>query len=218
MNLRSHRADTPKGRSTRRSRWLPSLALVTALSIETGCHDKTVAPPAVHQTAASSVPTPGVSVYPLDVALRDEDGVATALDLFRGHPVVVSMFYGSCPAACPLLVTRIKQLEESLPPDVRARTRVLLVSFDADRDTPEALRALARRHAVDPARWRFASASDDHARVLANALGISYRKGEGGMFSHDSVITVLDGEGRIVARTDDMEDAPTSLVAAVTQS
>lgn len=165
-----------------------------------------------HVAAARS----GASIYPLDVALRDQDGAAIGADVFRGHPVVVTMFYGSCPTACPLLVSHVKQVEASLPPEVRADTRVLLVSFDPDRDTPEVLRGLADAHHVDAARWRFAAASTDDARVLANALGINYAKREGGVFTHDSVITVLDRAGRIVTRSDDPRAPLAPLADAVT--
>jgi protein SCO1/2 len=97
----------------------------------------------------------------------------------------------------------VKEVEASLAPDVRARTRVLLVSFDPQHDTPEELAALADRHRVDRDRWRFAVGPDDEVRQLANALGVVYRKQPGGAFSHNSVIAALDGEGRIVARVDD---------------
>jgi protein SCO1/2 len=190
-----------------------------------GCRDgaqpeasvTSVASATVAAPAPSPLPSPSqsVSIYPLDVALRDQDGAAVGVDLFRGHPVIISMFFGSCPAACPLLVTHIKQIEASLAPEVRADLRVLLVSFDAERDTPDALRELARAHKVDPARWRFASATDEHARVLGNALGINFRRVEGGMFTHDSVITVLDGDGRVIVRTDDLAADPTPLELAI---
>jgi protein SCO1/2 len=137
-------------------------------------------------------------------------------DVFRGHPVIVTMFYGSCPAACPLLVS-YKQVEAALPSDVRANVRVLVVSFDAERDTPLALRELARAHHVDPSRWRFAAAAEDDARVLANALGIHYRKGEGGLFAHNSVLSILDGDGKIIARSDNPREELVRLAAAITR-
>jgi protein SCO1/2 len=152
----------------------------------------------------ASSPEVSISIYPLEVQLRDQNDAAIGVDVFRGHTVIVSMFFGSCPAACPLLVSHIARLEASLAPEVRSELRVLLVSFDAERDTPARLGELARAHKADPARWRLASATDEPARVLGNALGISFRKIEGGMFAHDSVITVLDGDGRIVARNDDL--------------
>lgn len=168
----------------------------------------------VTTTTAGQEPL-SASIYALEASLRDFDGRAIGLDAFRGHPVLVSMFYGSCPAACPLLVSHMKQIEASLAPSVRSDLRVLLVSFDAERDTPAALRGLASAHHVDTARWRLASAPDDTARAIANLLGIEYQKGEEGFFSHNSVISVLDRDGRIVARTDDPSADLTPLVAAV---
>ncbi|HEY8073098.1 MAG TPA: SCO family protein [Labilithrix sp.] len=151
---------------------------------------------------ASAPPPSGPSVYALSLSLRDASDQPIALDTFRGHPVLVSMFYGSCPSACPLIVAHMKEVESQLPPDVRARTRLLLVSFDAEHDTPDALARIAERHRVD-ARWKFAVGADDEVRQLANALGVVYRREQGGAFSHNSVITALDGDGRVVARVDD---------------
>jgi protein SCO1/2 len=176
-----------------------------ALAFAAACHDPTstttTSSAAGRETVVERTPSP--SIYPLELALRDQTGATIRPDAFRGHPVVVSMFYGSCPAACPLIVTHIKQIEASLPAEVRADTRVLLVSFDAERDDPAALSRLASAHRVDVARWRFAAAPEDDARQLANAIGVHYRNEGGGVFSHDSVIAVLDREGRIVASVDD---------------
>jgi cytochrome oxidase Cu insertion factor (SCO1/SenC/PrrC family) len=46
-------------------------------------------------------------------------------------------------AACPLLVAKVKALEAKLSAGARKDTRVLLVSFDPDRDTAEALGKLS---------------------------------------------------------------------------
>ena len=188
-----------------------AMLLAVAAAVATcGCTD--------HRTESKitrSSATTAPSIYPVGVALRDEYGAAIGVDVFRGRPVIVSMFYGSCPAACPMLVTHIKRIEASLPPAVRASTRVLLVSFDPERDTPEALRALADKHRVDASRWRLASGTDDGVRELANALGIRYRKGPGGVFAHDSVIAVLDEEGRGVARADELDADLDPLVDAI---
>jgi protein SCO1 len=200
----------------------PRRALLAALAIvattSAGCREHVRTDLPLPTNVAAAAPVAGPSIYPLDVALRDEQGAAIGADVFRGQPVIVSMFFGSCPAACPLLVTHIKQLEASLPAETRAQTRVLLVSFDADRDTPAALHALARAHHVDAARWRFASANDDQARVLGNALGINFRKEANGMFSHDSSIIVLDREGRIAAQREDRSEEVPLLGAAITTS
>lgn len=189
--------------------------LFAAALLLAACNEPSSTTTSTSAAAHARIQTPSTSIYPLKLVLRDQSGAAIGTDVFRGHPVVVSMFYGSCPAACPLIVAHVKEIEAQLPPDVRARTRVLLVSFDPERDTPEALRALAGAHRADLGRWRFAVGEDGEVRQLANALGVTYRRGEGGAISHNSVIAVLDAEGRIVARVDDPQAELDPLVAAV---
>ena len=162
--------------------------------------------------------TSSPSIYPLGLELRDQHGAQIGVDVFRGNPVIVSMFYGNCPTACPVIVAHVKQIEASLAPDVRAKTRVLLVSFDAEHDTPAELERIASRHRADAGRWRFAVGPDDEVRQLANALGITYRQFEGGFFTHNSVISVLDGDGHIVGSVDDPQADLAPLAAAVTRA
>ena len=145
---------------------------------------------------------PADSIYTLKMSLVDQDGRPATLDQFRGHPVLVTMFYGSCPQACPLLITKMKLFEQSLSPEARADLRVMLVSIDPQRDTPEALKQLARAHHVDETRWRFLRTSDDSVRELAAVLGIKYHRLNDGAFWHSSVIVVLDREGRIAGKTE----------------
>jgi protein SCO1/2 len=125
------------------------------------------------------------------------------------------MFYGSCPVACPLIVSHIKQIEAGLPDRARADLRVLLVSFDPAHDTPPVLAAIATARGVDTTRWSFATGSDDDVRQIAAVLHVTYRPLPTGGFAHDSVLTVLDREGRVLARTDDSEPDLAPLQAAI---
>ena len=158
--------------------------------------------------ALAAQPAPN-SIYRLHIPLIDQDGHAVALDQFRGHPVLVTMFYGSCPQACPLLVSKMKLLEQRLTPAARADLRVLLVSLDPERDTPAQLKALANAHGVDEARWRFTRTDDAHVRTLAAVLGVKYHRLNNGELWHSSVIVVLDREGQIAGRAEGLElDVP----------
>ena len=144
---------------------------------------------------------PGDSVYQLALPLADQAGKATTLDAQRGAPVVVTMFYGSCPHVCPMLISTIQRYERELPAAQRGRLRVLLVSLDPERDTPAKLTEIARRHGVDAARWTFARADARDVRRLAAALNIQYRQLPDGEFNHSTVITLLDADGRIRKQT-----------------
>lgn len=174
-------------------------------------------PPASEQATVEPVSPPSVtlaapgepSLYDAKLALVDARAARTQLDVGRGHPTLISMFYGSCSVACPALLGELKQIVEQSPPD----TRVVLVSFDAARDTPERLRELVATYRLDD-RWTLASATDRDARALAALLGIKYRRTASGEFFHNSVIVGVDGEGRPVARMTGLGD-PTPLVTAM---
>lgn len=154
------------------------------------------------------------SIYDLRIPLLDQDGTVKPLDVFRGHPVLVTMFYGSCASACPLLTLELKRIERELPEPTRSELRVLMVSFDAARDKPAVLARLMRERSMDLARWSLASATDDDARELAGVLNIKYRKLDNGEFFHSSAIVLLDSEGRPQARLDGLgKDAAPILTA-----
>lgn len=135
------------------------------------------------------------SIYQLSQTFVDQDGKKVSLDHYQGAPTIITMFFGTCPGACPLLISDIRKIEAALDPKVRGKVRVLLVSFDPDRDTPDLLTRLAASHRLDLSRWKLATASDPDARELAAVLGVKFRKLSDGNFNHNSVITVLDGGG-----------------------
>jgi protein SCO1/2 len=155
------------------------------------------------------------SIYDLEVSLSDENGVVRRLDAFRGHPVLITMFYGSCASACPMLTSDLKRIEQEIPEPARSDVRILMVSFDARRDTPSVLARLKRERAVDGARWTFASTPDDQARELAGVLGIRYRALDGGEFFHSSVIVLLDRQGRPLAKLDGLGGDAETIVSAL---
>jgi protein SCO1 len=183
------------------------------------CAHPESSPASVHQGLAAAAATPaqlpptalsaeaptevgGASIYDLVVPLRDDTGTVRLLETFRGHPVLITMFYGTCPVACPLLTSDLKRLERQVPEPLRSQVRILMVSFDPARDTPSALRAIKHERGLDDARWTLASAGDDEARELAGVLNIKYRKLDNGAFFHSSVIVLLDRQGRPRARVD----------------
>lgn len=189
------------------SRALGASLLLVGLSL-LGCAQKGAGP------APDVVDDPRApSLYDLPIKLTDQTGAAVRLDDFRGHPVLITMFYGECPHACPMLISDLKAIVRDLDPETRAATRVLLVTFDPARDTPEALRQLAAKHRVDLERWRFASASDADVRTLAAALDIKYRRLPDGGYNHSSLITLLDARGVIVAKVDGLQQPSEALRA-----
>ncbi len=153
------------------------------------------------------------SVYALDLDLVDQAGRTVPLDAQRGQPVLLSMFYTSCPMACPLLIQEIQSIEAELSPEHLAGVRVVLVSMDPAHDDPAAMRAVVDKNGLD-ARWTLGAVPEGEVRTVAAALGVRYRPLPEGGFAHTSVITLVDGEGHVIARSEGREGRE-ALVAAL---
>jgi len=158
--------------------------------------------PALMPAVAGDMPLPGDSVYQLDARLSDQEGRALEWRTLRGRPAIVSMFYGNCHLACPMIVASGKALQNRLEPRERDAVDFAMISIDPARDTPAALRDIARMHRLDTTHWRLLRPDDADVRTLAATLGIRYRAQPDGTFNHTSVLVLLDRDGRILARGD----------------
>jgi protein SCO1/2 len=158
---------------------------------------------------------PPHSIYNLDAKLVDQAGAVRALDMHRGHPVLVTMFYGSCPMACPLLIDTLRAFERSLPPAERARIRVVLISIDPEHDTTESLKALATARRIDLTRWTLVHTNDAAVRKIAAVLNVQYRRLPDGNYNHASVISLLTAQGEIAAQSSVLGKADERLAASL---
>jgi len=172
--------------------------------------------PAVATAAPAGTATalPGDSVYQLDIPLTNQDARASKLSDLRGAPVLIAMFYTSCKYVCPLIVDSMRNVDKGLTPEERSHLRVVLVSFDPDHDTPQALKAVAEERHLDLPRWTLDRTDAESVRKLAAVLGVQYRAIENGDFNHSTVISLLDREGRIAARSSRTGEADPDLLAA----
>jgi protein SCO1 len=156
---------------------------------------------------------PPASLYHLDATLTDQSGATRGLDLYRGHPVLVTMFYGSCPATCPLIIDTLRATERELTAARRTQLRVLMISIDPQNDTVEALRELAGTRRIDTQRWTLARADAATVRRIAALLNVQYRQLPGGGFNHSTVIALLSPRGEIEASSATLGHADPGLLA-----
>ena len=159
--------------------------------------------PAVH-----AADLPGDSVYRLTDVYTDQDGRAFRLADGRGKVRLATMFYTSCPYICPLIIDSARGVERALTPAERSRLAILLVSLDPARDDPAALKRIALKRKLDTTRWTLARTEAAGVRRTAAVLGIRYRALADGEFNHSSALVLLDGEGRVLARTEQLGAVP----------
>lgn len=132
-------------------------------------------PPSAAAPVLFEPPAPGSYELPpidrvRDHALVDHRGRVTPFPaLAPGQVAVVSFVYASCPQACPLALATLQQLDRLLSEraDLVPRVRLVTVSFDPGRDTPERMSTL-RESLAPRSEWRFVTAPD--AAALAPVL------------------------------------------------
>lgn len=146
---------------------------------------------------------PGDEVPPF--SLVDQDGRTVTRETFRGKALVVTFIFTHCPLPefCPRMSENFGTLEKALAGDakLRGRTRLLSVSFDPDRDTPQVLRSYGLRfhdkESVPFAIWSLASGSITEVKKLTDFFGVWFQN-DGGNISHGLATSVVDPEGRVV--------------------
>ncbi|MEE8559070.1 MAG: SCO family protein [Myxococcota bacterium] len=143
-----------------------------------------------------------------DVSLLDSKGERVPLlGLERGELAIVAFIYRSCAdaAGCPLSLATLQRLDRRLArrPELARLTRLVTVSFDPGRDTPERMAEL-RRLLSPRSDWRFltASSADEIGGVLSDfgqdALRLATADGqETGVLRHVLKVFLVDGSGWI---------------------
>lgn len=145
---------------------------------------------------------PGDSIYQVQSQWLDQSGKTIALSALRGKPVAVSMIYLSCGFSCPTTVAHMKALEKMLPEPLRKDMQFVLVSFDAEHDTPAAMTRYAKKHGLAFPKWRFiTSRRESDVRELASLIDFKYKKVGNGDFEHSFGIAALDASGRLIGST-----------------
>ena len=141
--------------------------------------------------------------------LTGQDGQPLPADFLSGHWTLVFFGFTQCPDICPTTLAVLAQAGRQLADLPQAeQPRVLLVSVDPERDTPERLAAYVRF--FDPG---FIGATGSLAAIAATAaaFGVPYAKvtmPEGGYtMDHGYGIFVVGPSGDIVAYLSAPHDA-----------
>lgn len=153
-----------------------------------------------HTPLAMTGDTPEGSLHPFDAAWQTHRGETLRLSDLAGQPVIVTMIYANCTTACPVLVEDVRRIHQSLPAGQQEKVALLLVSFDTENDTVEALGQYAQNVRAADKPWHFATGTAADVRTLAALLGIRYRKNSDGGFDHSNVIALLNAEGEVIYR------------------
>jgi protein SCO1/2 len=88
-----------------------------------------------------------------DFTLTEKDGREVALSDLKGKIWIVNFIYTNCPDTCPIQSAQMRQIQEDFK--FEKDLRLVSITVDPTRDTPEVLSKYAKRFSADPARWFF---------------------------------------------------------------
>ena len=72
-------------------------------------------------------------------SLIDQTGTPVTQEDYMGRPTLMYFGYTVCPDACPVIMEKITYALDELPEGM-VHPRVMLISFDPERDTPEVMK------------------------------------------------------------------------------
>lgn len=153
--------------------------LCAAVLLWTGCADR-----------ASKLPD-----YGKVPAFRVTDSNAQAFDssTLDGKVWVVDFIYTNCPAACPMMSTKMHSVAKRVAG--QDDVRLVSISVDPARDTPAALTAFARRYGGPTTQWIFLTGSPENIHLLAYT---TFHVGDVlGKIEHSTKFMLVDKRGHI---------------------
>jgi protein SCO1/2 len=136
-----------------------------------------------------------------DVRFVDKTGLATQLSDYKGDFTLLFFGFTNCPDVCPLTLSLLAQVRAELASRAPSFTpRVLFVSVDPNRDTPERIDAYL--NGFDP-EFAGVTASDAELEPLLKTLCVTVEKHEHGGANynvvHNSAIYFLDANAEWIA-------------------
>jgi len=165
----------------------------------------------VHQL--SNRPLPSYGTLP-KFELVNQDAQPFGSEQLAGKIWVADFIFTTCPGPCPIISTRMSELQKPL---AKSDVRFVSVSVDPEKDTPKVLRVYADKLRIQPLRWDFLTGSKAAIYSLTRdgfKLGLSDGSEEQGVPVHSTRFVLVDRRGIIRGYYDALApDAVTKLLA-----
>ncbi|CAB1274377.1 SCO family protein [Candidatus Nitrosacidococcus tergens] len=139
--------------------------------------------------------------------LEDENGNPMSSNEWRGHYTIIDFIYTSCTDACLILGSGLKDLQTDFKESLtQNKLRLLSISFDPGRDTPQILKNHLSHFAANSSYWSAARPiSTTENQAILDFFKIIVIPDKKGGFTHSAGYQLIDPEGRLIAIFSDDE-------------
>jgi protein SCO1 len=126
-------------------------------------------------------------------AFVDQEGKPFGSSQLEGKVWVADFFFTNCPGPCPRMANQLSRVQEASKG--LADVRLVSISVDPERDTPEVLKAYAKRQKAAPGRWYFLNGRNDLVKSLMSEA--MYLGDAGTMQDHSTRFVLVDQRMRL---------------------
>lgn len=140
--------------------------------------------------------------------LTDQNGNPLSMNDYRGKALAVTFIYRECPLPefCIKMSRHFSAMANQIAaePEGKKKIRLLSISFDPERDTPEKLKQYGLGYLGKDAKdnftvWQLAVGSDKDVRAIADFFGLRYETDatDKTQINHSLVTAVISPEGKV---------------------
>jgi protein SCO1/2 len=128
-------------------------------------------------------------------AMTDQNAKPFDSDQLKGNVWVAAFVFTNCPGVCPMMTQRMAKLQSTVP---SKDVKLVSISVDPERDTPEVLKQYAQRFKADESRWHFLTGEKSAMLEAAKGLKLSVTSAEGDKpITHAETFLLVDRQGRV---------------------
>ncbi|HWO40567.1 MAG TPA: SCO family protein [Candidatus Eisenbacteria bacterium] len=136
-------------------------------------------------------------------SLTERDGRQVTLADLKGKVWIANFIYTNCPDTCPIQSAQLRQIQEGFKSE--KDLKLVSITVDPERDTPEALSKYANRFGADPERWLFLTGekeaihkfAQEGFRLGAAEIPHSKRPESGATHTHSPRFVLIDRAAQI---------------------
>jgi protein SCO1/2 len=132
--------------------------------------------------------------------LSDQNGDQFSSADLKGKVWLVSFVFTTCNGTCPATTHRMGQVQEALKEKgltKDGKVRLLSITLDPARDSPEVLRGYMKLYDADPKGWTFLTGIADDVNKVIAAWSMWAKPAANGQLDHPSRIFLVDRKGKV---------------------
>ena len=136
-------------------------------------------------------------------SFTNQDGKTITNKDYQGQVYVLEFFFTTCPTICPRMSANLVDVQNTF----KGFENFGVASFtiNPDNDTPEVLKAYAKKYGITNPNWHFLTGDKDAIYKLSNQgfnLYTAEEESVAGGFEHSGNFALIDKNGFIRSRTD----------------